>query len=471
MRVPKSMEAATIQDQQALIEQLARARETLVTLARDLRAVEDELEGLATERTQHRLLADVCRSLDELDEIGGAQLFWGEDTPADIRARQMQRVRSLVDAFTARVSEIEDRRRALFEELNQQQEQAGLFEDELFEAQDEEERRNQEWIIERAISELPARKMVMLWTRGEEDDRRFRKSLATVLLVCMLFAVVVPLINLPLPAPDEAMPEVPERVVRLMMEARPQPPPPPPTPREEPKPKPEEKLAEQKPVPQRTVVPEKVVPEPEQAPTETPEQGILAFRDKFAAIEQDQVVARLGSQAQINDGDGATGRPERAMLTSNAPGSSGGINLASLSRGVGGSGGKGGMAGVAVTRATSTIGGIGTPGGARPLGGESVGNSRTDEEIQIVFDRYKAALYRLYNRELRKDPTLRGQMILHLTIEADGSVSMCELQASDMNAPELSAQVVQRVRTINFGAKEGISAITIFYPIDFLPAA
>jgi len=218
-------------------------------------------------------------------------------------------------------------------------------------------------------------------------------------------------------------------------------------------------------------VPEKVVPEPEQAPTETPEQGILAFRDKLAAIEQDQVVARLGSQAQINDGDGATGRPERAMLTSNAPGSSGGINLASLSRGVGGSGGKGGMAGVAVTRATSTIGGIGTPGGARPLGGEGVGNSRTDEEIQIVFDRYKAALYRLYNRELRKDPTLRGQMILHLTIEADGSVSMCELQASDMNAPELSAQVVERVRTINFGAKEGISAITIFYPIDFLPAA
>jgi hypothetical protein len=80
-------------------------------------------------------------------------------------------------------------------------------------------------------------------------------------------------------------------------------------------------------------------------------------------------------------------------------------------------------------------------------------------------------LYRLYNRELRKDPTLRGQMILHLTIEADGTVSMCELQASDMNAPELSAQVVERVRTINFGAKEDISAITIFYPIDFLPAA
>jgi hypothetical protein len=95
---------------------------------------------------------------------------------------------------------------------------------------------------------------------------------------------------------------------------------------------------------------------------------------------------------------------------------------------------------------------------------------RTDEEIQIVFDRYKAALYRLYNRELRSDPTLKGQMILRLTIEPDGSVSLCQLQASDMKAPQLAAQVVERVGTFDFGAKEGIVAVTILYPIDFLPA-
>jgi hypothetical protein len=161
------------------------------------------------------------------------------------------------------------------------------------------------------------------------------------------------------------------------------------------------------------------------------------------------------------------------MLTTNGPGSSGGINLASLSRGLGGEkgGGGGSMAGVQVTRATSAIGGGGGGNGAsdRPLA-SGARAARTDEEIQIVFDRYKAALYRLYNRELRKDPTLRGQMVLKLTIEPDGRVSMCALQASDMNAPDLSAQVVDRVRTINFGAKE-VDAITIVYPIDFLPAA
>jgi len=188
----------------------------------------------------------------------------------------------------------------------------------------------------------------------------------------------------------------------------------------------------------------------------------------LSKLKDDEVTDRLGAQAAINDSGNSAGRPERAMLTSNAPGSSGGINLSSLSRNVGGGGG---MGKVQVSRASSPIGGIGRPGQNRPLSGDSVGLSRTDEEIQIVFDRYKSALYRLYNRELRKDPTLRGQMLLKLTIEADGSVSMCLLQNSDMNAPDLSTQVVDRVKTINFGAKDGISAITILYPIDFLPAA
>ena len=88
-----------------------------------------------------------------------------------------------------------------------------------------------------------------------------------------------------------------------------------------------------------------------------------------------------------------------------------------------------------------------------------------------MFDRYKAALYRLYNRELRKDPTLRGQLVIRLTIEPDGSVSLCELHSTSMEAPLLADQVIDRVRTFDFGAKEDIVAITIIYPIDFLPAA
>ena len=60
-----------------------------------------------------------------------------------------------------------------------------------------------------------------------------------------------------------------------------------------------------------------------------------------------------------------------------------------------------------------------------------------------MFDRYKASFYRLYNRELRNNPALKGQMVLRLTIEPDGSVSMCALQSTDMDAPDLATQVVE----------------------------
>jgi hypothetical protein len=39
-----------------------------------------------------------------------------------------------------------------------------------------------------------------------------------------------------------------------------------------------------------------------------------------------------------------------------------------------------------------------------------------------------------------------------------------------MDAATLADQVVTRVRTFDFGAKEDIVAVTIIYPIDFLPA-
>ena len=154
------------------------------------------------------------------------------------------------------------------------------------------------------------------------------------------------------------------------------------------------------------------------------------------------------------------------MVTTSAPGSSGGINLADYSRDFGGGGGDG-IASVQVARVASSIGGGDGPD--RPLAAGAIAG-RTDEEIQIVFDRYKAALYRLYNRELRRDPTLRGQLVLRLTIEPDGSVSMCELHSFTMDAPDLASQVVERVKTFDFGAKEDIAAVTIIYPIDFLPA-
>jgi hypothetical protein len=455
-------DAEALKDQQALVAELGVTQQSVDALVDELRALDAKLEALATERNQHRALHEACDALDELGKLGGARLFWGTAEALTGGKDQLRQVRERVTAFESRVSELEARRQMTRGQVDKAQYRAGLIEDELFESQEEEERLRHEWLVEREISGLHSRPLTMPWTWGGEDDRRFQKSLLGALAVCLLLMLVLTLIHLPAKPPIQAA--VPEQVLHITMAQLPRPPPPPPPPTP----------AVQKPVPKPTPLQALKAPvqEPVKQGPEAPEQptptGLMAFKQRLAALTETQINPALGADAHINNGDNSVARPERSMLTSSAPGSSGGINLASVSRtiGVGGGAERGAIHGGALTQAASGIGSA--AGASRPVSG-GPGPGRTDEEIQTVFDRHKAQLYRLYNVELRRDPTLQGKMILRLTIEPDGGVSMCQLQASNMDAPDLAAQVIGRVKTFAFGAK-AVPAVTIVYPIDFLPA-
>ena len=74
-----AMELETIQDANApgpLDERIAEARARLDELARDLAAVDEELETFAAERVRHKLLEQAFHALEELNQAGGADLFW-----------------------------------------------------------------------------------------------------------------------------------------------------------------------------------------------------------------------------------------------------------------------------------------------------------------------------------------------------------------------------------------------------------
>ncbi|MGD1977686.1 MAG: hypothetical protein PVG57_08995, partial [Gammaproteobacteria bacterium] len=219
------MDTLEIQDQQTLRAQLAEANGKLDSLIGDLRSIDDELEALATERRQYELLRQACDSLDELSELGAAEMFWGDRAEHEKGARNIVRVRQSLDEFEHRLNEIEGRRGAAMEAVREVQAAIEILEDDLFDAQEQEERRKLEWIVEREISELPARQQVMPWTRGGEDDRRFNKSLAASLLISVLLGLLLPQIDLPLPEPWEVV-DVPERLAKLVREERPPPPPP-----------------------------------------------------------------------------------------------------------------------------------------------------------------------------------------------------------------------------------------------------
>jgi outer membrane biosynthesis protein TonB len=459
-------------EEQSLRDKIGRAEMVLDEFEGELGDIDGERDEQAGKRHQFDLLLQVCNSLDELDDLGAAHLFWAQQDGGQTRAETLTYARRNIEVFGDEILRLEEQRALVIEKIGDQNLILDKLHYELREVMELEESRQAEWIVERDEDELPYRAAIMPWTRGAAEDQLFRVNVLASLFVALAVGWLISTIALPIPERSKLI-EVPERVAKLVQKE--QLPPPEPEPIDIPVPdedipEPEPELAEETP-PEETpeAVDQPLVADaaPEDTKEKVKSKGILAFRDSFAARANLNTTAQLGSQARLSSaGEDSVGRPERMMVTTSAPGSSGGINLASISRDVGGGGQ--GIEGVQVSRVASSIGG--GEGPDRPLSaGMSAG--RTDEEIQIVFDRYKAALYRLYNRELRKDPTLRGQLILRLTIEPDGTVSMCQLQSSDMDAPALAQQVVDRVSAFDFGAKDGIVAMTIIYPIDFLPAA
>ena len=454
--------------EQAIRTRFEESEQRLSDLETKRQDVNDELQSLVDKGHEFGVLTQVCRSLEELENIGAANLFWDSQEGQQERNERLANAGERIDAYSAEIVRAENRREAILEEIGGQNQELDQFHYELLDVVEEQERLQSEWLVERELTDLPKHKQVMPWTRGNEEDQRFRKSLWSSLATSVCVAIIFASIALPIIEREQII-AVPERVARLVQQQRAQPEPQPVFEEEFPEP---EELVET--LPDET--PPEIVEQPAVAsnePVDTKEQvkskGILAFRDSFAQSSNLRASTQIGSQARFSSaGADATGRPSRAMVTTNAPGSSGGINLAAISRDVGGGGG--GIEGVAISRVASSIGTGGSGSSDRPRSGGSFAG-RTDEEIQIVFDRYKASLYRLYNRELRKDPTLRGQVTLKLIIEPDGTVSLCVLQSSDMNAPALAQQVIERVIGFDFGAKEDIVAVTIIYPIDFLPAA
>ena len=87
------------------------------------------------------------------------------------------------------------------------------------------------------------------------------------------------------------------------------------------------------------------------------------------------------------------------------------------------------MAAVAARAAAAARGGKGD--GAGNGGGGSGGTlqrggsgkaSRSIEEIKLVFERNKGAIYAIYNRALREDPALQGKVVVELKIAPSGGV-------------------------------------------------
>ncbi|HEY6839409.1 MAG TPA: AgmX/PglI C-terminal domain-containing protein, partial [Geobacteraceae bacterium] len=399
------------------------------------------------------------------------------------------RVRGHIARFDGEIGGVLEKQAKLKAEINRSLDEFDSLHDQVDDAYDRDERRESEFAIVRELSLVPHPAAVMPWSPDDESDRRYRFNLRTAMTVSLILAILIQLIVVP-KVVRPIVARIPERLAMMVREA-PMKPVPAKKAREEKK---EEKAGEKNvakkeatPTPQSAAARQKAEPvEQTAAPRKSQNTGVLAFKESFKDLLDETAVPKLGTEARLSNNANLAGQAvaSRSLVTMQGSGGggvgggtfsrnvgSGGIGAAAIGRGVGG-GGNGtriGRGGNGVGQVRSTIAGAGKGDAAKPLTGGGK-PSRTDEEIQLLFDRYKAALYRIYNTELRKDPTLRGKMVLRITIEPSGVVSACAVESCNMNAPGFNDQIVARVRKFNFGPKDGVPKTTILYPIDFLPA-
>ncbi|KPJ96803.1 MAG: hypothetical protein AMJ55_01600 [Gammaproteobacteria bacterium SG8_15] len=94
---------------------------------------------------------------------------------------------------------------------------------------------------------------------------------------------------------------------------------------------------------------------------------------------------------------------------------------------------------------------------------------RSKEDVAMVFDKHKGVIYSTYNRALRKKPSISGRVEYEIEIAATGSVTAIRKRASStLTEPEFEAQLVERIKQIDFCAK-GSKPFMVVYPIEFIP--
>ncbi|MCX7054239.1 MAG: AgmX/PglI C-terminal domain-containing protein [Proteobacteria bacterium] len=298
------------------------------------------------------------------------------------------------------------------------------------------------------------------WTPSDDEQRRVRRVLGAVLGLFIGFGIVIPLLP-DKPRTPALAPAVPERIVEFILQ---QPKPKPlPKPVEVPPPKPVE-------VPKIETRVERPVPVTQTEPRPDPRKkaaasGLLALSDQLAELRDMDVKTNVDAKS-LNAGAGERTRVDRSILTAKVGSGSGGIAVGEVSKGFGG--GSTGLKGHATAKVSSAT----TEASAAPeaqRSGKSAKAARTREEIELVFDKNKSAIYSLYSRALRENPALQGKVVLEVTIAPTGEVTECRVISSELGDPELERKLVARVKMFRFEDRD-VATMTTTKPIEFFPA-
>lgn len=202
------------------------------------------------------------------------------------------------------------------------------------------------------------------------------------------------------------------------------------------------------------------------------------FEDVKSVSSEPSVAAVKGSSGLVSGKKASTqgasdgiARPDiLRQRGASAGNSSQGIDTNALPSTKGGGGP--GLAGRDTTKVGEVaLANLGGGGNSTEAVGKGKGSreGRFERDLNLVFEQNKDALYKLYERARRANPSLSGKVVVELTISASGDVLDVRIIATDLNDLELENKLKLKIKTFNFGAKD-VETITVTYPIDFVPS-
>ncbi len=424
-----------------------------------LKYARTQLDEIQQEDSSLEALSMILEQINRLEQQDSVALLWGESCTDSKAEQNRRRIETYLKNHEIRASSIQKRITELLNERARLEQKISSLMAELEELQHELCRIPAEPAVKPELTQLALTRIVLPWSNKRNDALRLRVIMVATFIITALSGYIVPRWKLPEPERVEYI-EIPERLATLIVKKTPPPPAQEQLPREE--------QAEQEEAAETETAPEEK--DTSDARKTAEKTGLLAFKQDFIEIMDASANIKMGSQASIlKQVPGQRRKPgTRSFPTARVELPVGSTVTTANVRITDVIGDDNKLKAVEFTHIeNSAVAALDSkqPGSSKTLA------KRTDEEIQVVFDRYKDALYRIYNRELRKNSFLKGKLVLQLTIEPDGKVSDCVVNYSDLNSKELEKKIIARVLRFNFGDKQGVSKLTILYPIEFLPSS
>ena len=303
----------------------------------------------------------------------------------------------------------------------------------------------------------------MPWLDDRED--RFFRRLSIGMLLLFVAAGVV-LNTLPLPEViQKNLVDVSPRLAKLILEnQKVKPPPKPEVPPPEKEKQPEKKKEIEKPEVKKKV-------KKESARDVAKKSGLIALSDELDDLREIFNADDVPNLPQQTTGSEAVAIASAGdLLSSSAQQSSGGIQTNTLNRELK-------TSELAQRQPTEVESKIET-NNKKLAKAEITQNSqsqgsgkgkRSADEIERVFQKNKGGIFNIYNRALRKNPSLAGQVVVELTIAPGGTVTGVKILSSELGDAALERKLVIKIKRFKF-SKANVTEITVTYPIDFLPA-